>query len=238
IQQNAIEFIPCRTQHQKLIQNNLWSPKITSVFEEDDVIVKKFGYEVDRKSLSDLISGSKINDLIVNFYIEMVCNSNPKVECSHIDSLIVSKILNGNLTRLSRYFEKNFKADFRLLFCPALILKDHWVLFVFDSSRKSITCYDSIFRTESEMIDKIRAPLTKYITSLSGSDSWTIVNDSLYPKQKGNDKDCGVFVCAYSKWLAHVKPFSFKQNDIPKIRKTMGSEVLKGQIEQFDCLEQ
>ncbi|RNA01407.1 hypothetical protein BpHYR1_027462, partial [Brachionus plicatilis] len=142
---------------QSFIKSNLWfsqnDPKSQEAFLNHDdgltVIVKGFGYEVNRLSLYDLLSGSKINDIIVNFYMKMLCNSNLNVKCSHIDSLIINKILDGNLRGVSKSVEKNSKTDFRLLFCPVLFNKNHWVLIY----------YDSIYNSNKEIIEKIRGVL-------------------------------------------------------------------------------
>ncbi|RNA01308.1 sentrin-specific protease 5 [Brachionus plicatilis] len=182
---------------QSFIKSNLWfsqnDPKSQeAILNHDDgltVIVKGFGYEVNRLSLYGLLSGSKINDIIVNFYMKMLCNSNLNVKCSHIDSLIINKILD-------------------------------------------------VYNSNNEIIEKIRGVLKKYITSLADSDSWMILNYHLYPKQYGNDKDCGVFICAFSKYLSYDKPFLFNQNDIPKIRESIGSEILKVEIQEYDTLVQ
>ncbi|CAF1036880.1 unnamed protein product, partial [Brachionus calyciflorus] len=49
--------------------------KIPSEFENNPIIVKAGDLEIRRSNLNDVISGSKLNDLIINFYLKIACNS-------------------------------------------------------------------------------------------------------------------------------------------------------------------
>ncbi|RNA26451.1 hypothetical protein BpHYR1_003683 [Brachionus plicatilis] len=60
-------------------------------------------------------------------------DSNPIcTQQSSAANFIINKILDGNLRGVSKSVEKNSKTDFRLLFCPVLFNKNHWVLIIHD----------------------------------------------------------------------------------------------------------
>ncbi|CAF1138054.1 unnamed protein product [Brachionus calyciflorus] len=81
-------------------ESNSELDKISSEFENNPIIVKAGDLEIRRSDLNDVISGSKLNDLIINFYLKIVCNSTEK-SCTYIDSIVVSKILCSKLLRNS-----------------------------------------------------------------------------------------------------------------------------------------
>ncbi|CAF1085088.1 unnamed protein product, partial [Brachionus calyciflorus] len=178
-----------------------------------------------------LITGKKLNDIIINFYLKLLCNSS-SLGCSTIDSLIVNKILASNLRGLSKCLEKFSKQSFKLLFCPVLREKSHWALIIFDVVEKTIGFFDSIFEPDFEIIRSLSINLGKYLSALSGSENWKISEQDLYPKQFGNNLDCGVFVCTYAKFIAFQQDLNFNQYQMTQIRETIANEILNFEIDK------
>ncbi|XP_039543587.1 sentrin-specific protease 2-like [Pimephales promelas] len=60
---------------------------------------------------------------------------------------------------------------------------------------------------------------------------WTIgrMRTNAIPRQ-ANGNDCGVFICKYADFLSQGKPPTFRQFDIPVIRKVMVWEIVHQQI--------
>ena len=75
------------------------------------------------------------------------------------------------------------------------------------------------------MISKINTILSKYIHKLNFASSSNILCNNEYPKQVGNDKDCGVFVCLYTKYIALNNLWDFTQCDIAKKRLEIANEI-------------
>lgn len=48
--------------------------------------------------------------------------------------------------------------------------------------------------------------------------------------QQGNGVDCGVFLCKTAEVICRDGILSFEQSDIPKIRRMMQVELLKGDL--------
>ena len=232
--------VPMTSKHKPISNYNMKIYSFQELIIDDDktdyqsqnVIVKALGYQINRSDLYSITSGAKLNDILVNFYIKLVCNSTNVFKCSSLDSLISHKILFGTLRGVPKSVEKFNKDDFRILFCPVFIRASHWALIVFDKVARTITYFDSIFPVDNEIVSKISFTLGKYIKCLDGSETWQLLSDFTYPKQNSNDKDCGVFICLYAKYFAFERQFDFNQNVIPTMRQTMSSEILNFQIEE------
>ncbi|CAF1108395.1 unnamed protein product [Brachionus calyciflorus] len=73
---------------------------------EDPKIVKAFGIEILQSDLQSLVSGLRLKDKILNFYINLICVSINKDTFASIDSLLIHKILSDNhrvVSTLSKY---------------------------------------------------------------------------------------------------------------------------------------
>ena len=110
----------------------------------------------------------------------------------------------------------------------------HWFLAVVDMHRPSISVYDSHPSRESaetcmrhiqgylydEYENKKRRPLCAKFSSIIPSN---------IPLQN-NGFDCGVFLCQYAKSISRREPFSFCQQDMPAIRRTMTWELVTNNL--------
>ena len=198
--------------------------------QSNPIIIKALGYEISRNDLSSLTNGYKLNDIIVNFYFKLLCNSNSTFKCTTLDSILISKILNSNLRGISKSLEKVSKVDFKLLLCPLFINENHWALLAYDTVLKVISYYDSIYSVNLNIINKMNSVLSKYIKCMSCCDTWEVSSENSYPKQT-NSNDCGVFICTYAKYLVFDRSFNFNENDIPNIRKILSNEIINYEIE-------
>ena len=211
---------------------NCYDETTDNVAHNNLIITKAFNIEITRSDINNIITGHKLNDSILNFYLKLICNScfSKKVAC--IDSLITFKILNSNLRGLHKSLERLNAQNFSSIFCPLFLTCNHWALIYIDVINKNIKYYDSIFTTDTNVIYQLCSVLGKYVKVLGGSEHWNISFDHNYPKQQGNDTDCGVFVCTYAKYLAFNRTFDFGQDQIDEIRKSMASEIINFEIDQ------
>lgn len=210
----------------------------SQINDDDHLIIKAFNLEVYRADLNRLINREKLNDIILNFYLKLICNSSTSHKCAAIDSLVVNKILGQNLRGLSKCLEKFSKQNFTKLFCPIFRDSCHLALADFDVARKTIKFYDSIYEPDFDTIKNLGINLGKYIPALSGAELWNVVTNEKYPKQHGNGIVCGVYVCAYSKLIAFEQPLNFSQDQMSQLRQTIANEILKFEIENnfsTDC---
>uniref|UniRef100_A0A8C0Y4Y7 SUMO specific peptidase 3a n=1 Tax=Cyprinus carpio carpio TaxID=630221 RepID=A0A8C0Y4Y7_CYPCA len=149
--------------------------------------------------LSTLYGQNWLNDQVMNMYGDLVMDAAPeKVDI----------------------FQKKF------LLIP-IHLEVHWSLVCVNVPQRSITYFDSQ-RTLNR-----RCP--KHIAKYLQAEAIKREQKELYTGWKGffkmnvarqnNDSDCGAFVLQYCKCLALEQPFSFGQQDMPKLRRQMYKEL-------------
>jgi sentrin-specific protease 1 len=168
--------------------------------------------------------------------LNLICDSLPNNKYATIDSLLINKILSSDLRGISKCFDKYNQVDFQILFFPLFLNKNHWALLSFDTLKRKISVYDSIYPINRNLVTKISSTLAKYIDQLKGANCWNLEINNDYPKQSGNDNDCGVFVCLYAKHVAYNYPFNFSQADIPIKRNEIANEIRNFEIKNNNTI--
>lgn len=113
-----------------------------------------------------------------------------------------------------------------LLLIP-IHLEVHWSLVSVDIKERSITYFDSQ-RTLNRRCPK---HIFKYLQAeavIKGKRDFLTGWKGFFKMNVGrqnNDSDCGAFVLQYCKCLALGHPFSFSQQDMPKLRRLMYKEL-------------
>uniref|UniRef100_A0A671QR18 Uncharacterized LOC107704250 n=1 Tax=Sinocyclocheilus anshuiensis TaxID=1608454 RepID=A0A671QR18_9TELE len=149
--------------------------------------------------LSTLYGQNWLNDQVMNMYGDLVMDSVPeKVDIFQKDLLLIP-----------------------------IHLEVHWSLILVDIKQRSITYFDSQ-RTLNRRCPK---HIFKYLQAeamikekrdfLTGWKGFFKMNVG----RQNNDSDCGAFVLQYCKCLALGQPFSFSQQDMPKLRRLMYKEL-------------
>ncbi|CAF0861672.1 unnamed protein product, partial [Brachionus calyciflorus] len=180
----------------------------------NQTIVKAYGINITQNDLHSLTTNACLNDQIINFYLNLLCNSFVSRKAYTLDSLISSKILSTDHRGLSKSLYKTNLTSFELLFIPLHVKGNHWALLVFDVVKKHILFMDSIYPVDILIVQRVASTLSKYLNVLKESSSWQIILDKVFPKQINNLTDCGVFICQYAKYLISDLPFDFSQKDI------------------------
>lgn len=175
--------------------------------------------------LSTLYGQNWLNDQVMNMYGDLVMDSVPE-KVHFFNSFFYDKLRTKGYDGVKRW-TKNvdiFQKD--LLLIP-IHLEVHWSLVSVDIKRRSITYFDSQ-RTLNRRCPK---HIFKYLQAeamikekrdfLTGWKGFFKMNVG----RQNNDSDCGAFVLQYCKCLALGQPFSFSQQDMPKLRRMMYKEL-------------
>lgn len=118
------------------------------------------------------------------------------------------------------------------VFIPINHDQDHWGLAVIYPQHREIKYYDSWKQTDADNED-VLSKLNDYVVfnciMQEGSDCdtipWLTENVTNVPRQR-NKYDCGVFVCAFAKSIAHNQhDFLFTQKHMPYFRNTIAYEI-------------
>nr|XP_023837958.1 sentrin-specific protease 3 isoform X1 [Salvelinus alpinus] len=175
--------------------------------------------------LSTLYGQNWLNDQVMNMYGDLVMDSVPE-KVHFFNSFFYDKLRTKGYDGVKRW-TKNvdiFQKD--LLLIP-IHLEVHWSLVSVDIPRRAITYFDSQ-RTLNRRCPK---HIAKYLQAeavkkdqrdfLTGWKGYFKMNVG----RQNNDSDCGAFVLQYCKTLALGQPFSFGQQDMPKLRRLMYKEL-------------
>ncbi|XP_051963057.1 sentrin-specific protease 3b isoform X2 [Xyrauchen texanus] len=175
--------------------------------------------------LTTLYGQNWLNDQVMNMYGDLVMDSVPE-KVHFFNSFFYDKLRTKGYDGVKRW-TKNvdiFQKD--LLLIP-IHLEVHWSLVSVDIKRRYITYFDSQ-RTLNRRCPK---HIFKYLQAeamikekrdfLTGWKGFFKMNVG----RQNNDSDCGAFVLQYCKCLALGQPFSFSQQDMPKLRRLMYKEL-------------
>ncbi|KAM9718281.1 sentrin-specific protease 3b [Menidia menidia] len=175
--------------------------------------------------LGTLYGQNWLNDQVMNMYGDLVMDSVPE-RVHFFNSFFYDKLRTKGYEGVKRW-TKNvdiFQKD--LLLIP-IHLEVHWSLVSVDIPRRAITYFDSQ-RTLNRRCPK---HIFKYLQAeaikkdqqefLMGWKGFFKMNVG----RQNNDSDCGAFVLQYCKCLALGQPFSFGQQDMPRLRRQMYKEL-------------
>uniref|UniRef100_A0A7N6AVI3 Ubiquitin-like protease family profile domain-containing protein n=1 Tax=Anabas testudineus TaxID=64144 RepID=A0A7N6AVI3_ANATE len=175
--------------------------------------------------LGTLYGQNWLNDQVMNMYGDLVMDSVPE-KVHFFNSFFYDKLRTKGYEGVKRW-TKNvdiFQKD--LLLIP-IHLEVHWSLVSVDIPRRAITYFDSqrtlnrrcpkhIFKyLQAEAIKKDQQ---NFLTGWKGFFKMNV-------GRQNNDSDCGAFVLQYCKCLALGQPFSFGQQDMPRLRRQMYKEL-------------
>ncbi|XP_028847497.1 sentrin-specific protease 3b [Denticeps clupeoides] len=175
--------------------------------------------------LSTLYGQNWLNDQVMNMYGDLVMDSVPE-KVHFFNSFFYDKLRTKGYDGVKRW-TKNvdiFQKD--LLLIP-IHLEVHWSLVSVDIKHKTITYFDSQ-RTLNKRCPK---HIAKYLLAEAYmKERRDFLTDwkgyfKMNVARQNNDSDCGAFVLQYCKCLALGQPFSFSQQDMPKLRRHMYKEL-------------
>ncbi|XP_069776176.1 uncharacterized protein [Narcine bancroftii] len=175
--------------------------------------------------LSTLYGQNWLNDQVMNMYGDLVMDTVPD-KVHFFNSFFYDKLRTKGYDGVKRWTKNVDIFNKDLLLIP-IHLEVHWSLISVDVHQKTITYFDSQ-RTLNR-----RCP--KHIGKYLQAEAIKKNRHDFYDDWKGyfkmnvarqnNDSDCGAFVLQFCKCLALGQPFSFTQQDMPKLRRQIYKEL-------------
>ncbi|XP_055486692.1 uncharacterized protein LOC129693995 [Leucoraja erinacea] len=175
--------------------------------------------------LSTLYGQNWLNDQVMNMYGDLVMDTVPD-KVHFFNSFFYDKLRTKGYDGVKRWTKNVDIFNKDLLLIP-IHLEVHWSLISVDVRQKTITYFDSQ-RTLNR-----RCP--KHIGKYLQAEAIKKNRHDFYEDWKGyfkmnvarqnNDSDCGAFVLQFCKCLALEQPFSFTQQDMPKLRRQIYKEL-------------
>uniref|UniRef100_A0A667HF47 Ubiquitin-like protease family profile domain-containing protein n=1 Tax=Lynx canadensis TaxID=61383 RepID=A0A667HF47_LYNCA len=175
--------------------------------------------------LGTLYGQNWLNDQVMNMYGDLVMDTVPE-KVHFFNSFFYDKLRTKGYDGVKRWTKNVDIFNKELLLIP-IHLEVHWSLISVDVRRRTITYFDSQ-RTLNRRCPK---HIAKYLQAeavkkdrLDFHQGWKGYFKMNVARQN-NDSDCGAFVLQYCKHLALAQPFSFTQQDMPKLRRQIYKEL-------------
>lgn len=162
---------------------------------------------------------SWVNDIVIDEYFNLIQN-NPKnkFNCVCFSSFFYTSAQRCESNAL-RILQKNNFHVFDLVLIPIFIV-NHWALISINNISSSISYYDSIYKKNSSVLQKVH----KIVQSATSEKEWKCVNLVNIPQQENSD-DCGIYTSQFATLLAMGLPLNFNQQQISAIRRTMAESL-------------
>lgn len=175
--------------------------------------------------LSTLYGQNWLNDQVMNMYGDLVMDAVPD-QIYFFNSFFYDKLRTKGYEGVKRWTKNVDIFQKKFLLIP-IHLEVHWSLVCVNVPQRTITYFDSQ-RTLNRLCPK---HIAKYLQA----EAMKREQEEFYTGWKGffkmnvarqnNDSDCGAFVLQYCKCLALEKPFTFTQQDMPKLRRLVYKEL-------------
>ncbi|XP_028912135.1 sentrin-specific protease 3 [Ornithorhynchus anatinus] len=175
--------------------------------------------------LGTLYGQNWLNDQVMNMYGDLVMDTVPE-KVHFFNSFFYDKLRTKGYEGVKRWTKNVDIFNKQLLLIP-IHLEVHWSLVSVDVRRRTITYFDSQ-RTLNRRCPK---HIAKYLQAEAAKKDRPDFHQGwkgyfkMNVARQNNDSDCGAFVLQYCKFLALSQPFSFTQQDMPKLRRQIYKEL-------------
>ncbi len=202
----------------------------------DVVLVTAFSIDIKRKDLDTLKGLNWLNDEVINFYMNMICERSkehdnwPNVYA--YNTFFYSKIIQSGHAPVRRWTRKVDIFSYDLLLIP-VHLGMHWCLAAVDFAKPGIYYYDSMGGNNTACLEAV----SKYLEDEHKDKKKQPYDTSKFTKeivkdipQQNNSSDCGMFACKFAEYLSRRAKITFDQEDMPYFRTRMVYEIVKKDI--------
>lgn len=204
-------------------------------------IITRFHLIITRADLSTLAGDNRLNDQIINFYMNLLVERNaadpylPRLYA--MNTFFVPKLLSSGHAALRRWTRKDDLLAHDLILVPVHIAGlDHWCMAIVDLGQRSIRYYDSLGggRTNQRVLDALEQYLRDESLDKRGRPLERPDFEKRHmrecPRQEFSN-DCGVFSCAFAEHEARrVAVEGFGQAQMAYFRRKMVYEISKGRL--------
>uniref|UniRef100_A0A183FV24 ULP_PROTEASE domain-containing protein n=1 Tax=Heligmosomoides polygyrus TaxID=6339 RepID=A0A183FV24_HELPZ len=207
-------------------------------------------FQLTRKDLSTLSGLDWLNDEVINFYLQLVCQRSTEVKglpkAYAFNTFFYANISSKGYASVKRWTRKVDIFAHDVLLVP-VHLSVHWCMAVVDLAEKRIDYYDSLLGRNKKCLEDLKlvslrcfvcyfciAPsCRKYLydeckdkkKEVFDFDGWEFNLRADIPRQM-NGSDCGVFACKFAEFASRRAPIVFTQEHMPYYRQRMLYELI------------
>ncbi|CAO4371051.1 unnamed protein product [Caenorhabditis nigoni] len=202
----------------------------------EEQFVDAFNIPICRKDLETLSGLHWLNDNIINFYLQLICDRSTKdskyPKTYAFNTFFYTNVQTKGYASVKRWTRKVDIFSHDILLIP-VHLGMHWCMAVVDIPEKKIEFYDSLYDGNTQVLPALKSYLAsesmdkkKQAFDFSG---WTIRQMEDIPRQQ-NGSDCGVFSCQFGEWASRRTLPRFTQKNMPYYRKRMAFEIVSQKL--------
>lgn len=208
------------------------SPSVPSLLpmQQDQGLVTVGKYSITEADLSSLEEDAWLNDNIINAYFQLIADESP-MEVFALSSFFYQVYSRKGFTHVQRWHKKIDLYAHQIILIP-IHSRHHWCLVAVNVDEDTITFYDSIRKSGSSYLTKIKR-FMKEEADAKGTEQreWKLKSSDRIPQQR-NYSDCGVFVCQFAKRLSFGKHVIFSHREAADFRRVMKRELLAKHLEK------
>lgn len=208
-----------------LLVKRVWNRKLP----QDE----KISGEITRKDLLTLKGLDWLNDEVINFYMNLICErarndeNLPKVYA--FNTFFYPTLSSKGYTSVRRWTRRVDIFSYELLLVP-VHLGAHWCLAVVDFANKVIDYYDSMGGSNDRCLDELSEYLCEESLDKKNKafdlSEWQLITRDDIPQQM-NGSDCGMFACKFAEYASRRAQISFNQQHMPYFRERMVYEICR-----------
>lgn len=199
------------------------------------VIVSKFNLNITTEDIRTLAGLTWLNDNVINFYMNMIAErgkSKDFPKAYAFNTFFYPKLIKEGPSSLRRWTRRVDLFAHDIVAIP-IHLQVHWCMAIVDFRNKSIRYYDSMGGANNKCLEALAHYLKCEHKDKKGSDfdmsGWQKECVDDIPQQM-NGSDCGVFSCTFAEFLTRDAKLTFRQEDMPYLRRKMVYEIKTGQL--------
>ncbi|EGT58189.1 hypothetical protein CAEBREN_15613 [Caenorhabditis brenneri] len=202
----------------------------------NEKFVEAFSIEIYRKDLLTLSGLHWLNDNIINYYLQLICDRSvqnreyPKTYA--FNTFFYTNIIEKGYTSVKRWTKKVDLFSYEIILVP-VHLGMHWCMAVIDMVAQKIEFYDSLYDDNTDVLPALKMYIAE--ESLDKKQvqfdftGWKIYQMEDGPRQT-NGSDCGVFSCQFGEWASRRQSPCFTQQNMPYFRERMTYEIVEQKL--------
>ena len=188
--------------------------------------------------LRRLMEGGLMNDRILNFYLRMIQDrsQNSKKRIISLNTNFYPKLLQRGFNGVHGgpldvdIIKHIFHPSTHTVLIPIHLYEEqHWTLIVLNVMDRTCWHYDSLPGNRHHVVKHVLKYMKEAFTFCFGS---PLSLDNKLPDipTQTNGTDCGVFLMQYAEEISRNSAHTFKQEEVPEIRKRIIFEILSKKI--------
>jgi len=182
-----------------------------------------------------------LHDSVIDAYLEILRESQAWSDVLLLNSKFHDKFVKEGYENVRTWSVKRKKGkvkvrnpNYNRVVAPVNVEKNHWIALAADFENRIVLSMDSFQRTvgrvERDCWSGLRKSGTAKVVGKGEFDPSAWDSREFKVPEQGNIHDCGVFACMNIQFWVDRREFTFKQKDMPRMRRAMAWSILHRKV--------